>query len=33
MKPYLNPIIVFFAVWFSVSAVVVAAGIVKNIGD
>lgn len=28
-----NPILVFFAAWFSVSVAMVAAGIVKNLGD
>lgn len=32
MKPDLNPIILFFIVWFSVSVVLVAVGIVRNIG-
>ena len=33
MKRYLNPIIIFLVVWFSVSVAMVAAGIVKNLGD
>lgn len=28
-----NPILVFLTVWFSVSVAMVAAGIVKNLGD
>ena len=31
MKQYMNPIIVFFVVWFSVSVIVVAVGIVRNL--
>lgn len=32
MKRHINPIVAFFVVWFTVSLIVVAIGIVRNVG-